>query len=358
MSCELKYIVPVAIMLAVAGCKPATTSGGTTGTTGTGTTGTPSPTSPTGPTAVTAGANGFAVGPDTSSNNVENSAEAKPIAAAGVVVTPNFYTANGVHLGVDEGPVNWVEVEVAGVLLDGNAFPAAYQLRDHVGDGERYWAINEETDTFLEKAIPSTANVDSWRYVTTDKRGGGGPWVVYFADGTKTAVANLPAGTATYNGAFFGESTQGGAGGHEGEWWTSANVSFNMNFGAGSWTGNMNNFNHVSKEDPNIVVNAGNWANVPFDATNPPATPTPADHPSLPLQGDMQGVITDNDFHGILRITGQGNPGYVIDKSAVVGSVYGPNGEDVAGSIGFSGTKPSGGNRADLLLRGGFIATR
>ena len=307
---------------------------------------------------MTTNANGFAVGPSSASNNVENSSEAIPTAAVGVVVTPNFYTANGVHLGVDEGPVNWVQVTVEGLLLDGTSFPAAYELRDHVGDGERYWAINEETDSFLEKALPSTANVDVWRYVTTDKRGAGGPWVVYFADGTKTDVANLPAGSATYNGAFFGESTQGGAGGHEGEWWTTAAVSFNMNFGASTWTGNMSNMQHTSKEDPNIVVNSTNWTQNPIDSTLPPAPPDPADHPSLPLQGDMQGIITDNDFHGILRITNQGNPGYVIDKSAVVGSVYGPNGEDVAGSIGFSGTKPSGGNRADLLLRGGFIASQ
>ena len=171
-------------------------------------------------------------------------------------------------------------------------------------------------------------------------------------------MANLPAGTATYNGLFFGESTQGGSGGHEGEWWTTANVSFNMNFGASTFTGNMTNFEHTSKEDTAVVVNAGNWNNVPAAPTVPATPGTPADHPSLPLQGEMQGVIDENDFHGILRITGQGNPGYVIDKSAVVGSVYGPNGEDVAGSIGFSGTKPSGGNRADLLLRGGFIASQ
>ncbi len=357
---ELKYILPAAIMLAVAGCKPATTSdsgGSGGGTTGGGTT-TTTPTSPTGPTAVVTNANGFAVGPGSASNHVENSAEAIPTAAVGVVVTPNFYTRNGVHLGVDEGPVNWAQVTVTGTLLDGSSFPAAYELRDHVGDGERYWAINEETDTFLEKALPSTANVDVWRYVTTDKRGPGGPWTVYFADGTKTDVANLPAGSATYNGGFFGESTQGGAGSHSGEWWTTANVSFNMNFAASTWTGSMTNMVHINKADPNVVVDASNWNQVPFDSTNPPATPDPAEHPSLPLTGAMQGVITDNDFHGLLRITNQGNPGYVIDKSAVVGSVYGPNGEDVAGSIGFSGTKPSGSNRADLLLRGGFRATR
>ncbi|MEM8646888.1 MAG: hypothetical protein AAGF86_11140 [Pseudomonadota bacterium] len=355
---ELKYILPAILMLAVAGCKPATTSGSGTGTgTGTGTT-TTTPTSPTGPTAVTANANGFAVGPSSASNNVENSAEAIPVAAVGVVVTPNFYTRNGVHLGVDEGPVDWVQVTVQGTLLDGTSFPAAYELRDHDGLGNEYWAINEETDSFLEKALPSTANVDVWRYVTTDKRGAGGPWVVYFANGTKTDVANLPGGTATYTGGFFGESTQGGNGSHAGEWWTTADMSFNMNFAASTWTGNMTNMQHINKEDTNIIVNAGNWNQVPFDSTNPPAAPTAADHPSLPLTGDMQGIIEDNDFHGILRITNQGNPGYVIDKSAVVGSVYGPNGEDVAGSIGFSGTKPSGSNRADLLLRGGFRATR
>lgn len=354
---EFKYIVPAVILLAVAGCKPATTSGGTTGTTGTTTT-TPTPTSPTGPATITTNANGFAVGPNSNSNFIENSAEAIPTAAPGVVVTPNFFTENGVHLGVDEGPVNWVEVAVDGALLDGSTFPAPYRLRDHVGDGEEYWAINEETDTFLQKAVPSTANVDVWRYVHTDKRGGGGPYVAYFANGTKTDVANLPAGTASYFGTFLGESTQGGSGGHQGEWWTTAGVDFTMDFAGASWTGNMNNFEHVNKADPALRVNAGNWTQVPFDPANPPATPETADHPSLPLQGQMQGIITQNDFHGILRITNQGNPGYVVDKSAVVGSFYGPNGEDVAGSIGYNGVKPSGGNRADLLLRGGFIASQ
>lgn len=62
----------------------------------------------------------------------------------------------------------------------------------------------------------------------------------------------------------------------------------------------------------------------------------------------MQGVISRSDFHGIMRITNQGNPGYEIDRSAVVDSFFGSNGEDVAGSIGFDGIKPSGGNRATL----------
>ncbi len=364
---EFRYVVPAIALLALAACKPATTSGttaaATTGGTGTttgapNTTGTPSPTDPIGPTTITTAANGFAFSDTSSSNFIENSSEAIPTDAPGVVVSTNFYTQNEVHLGIDEGPVNWVEVTVTGTLLDGTSFPAPYALRDHDGTGAEYWAINEETDTFLEQAVGSTANVTSWRYSQTDKRGGGGPWVTYFADGTVTDPANLPGGTATYNGAFAGESLQGGDGSHAGDWWSYANMQMNMNFGASTWTGNLFNFTHVSKEDGNVIVNAGNWNLVPFDATDPPLLPEPADFPSLPLQANMQGIISGSDFHGIMRITGQGNPGYVIDKSAVVGSFYGPTGEDAAGSIGYDGTKPEGGNRATLQFRGGFITTR
>ncbi len=362
---EFKYVVPAIALLALAASKRSTTSGTTaaatagTGTTGApNTTGTPSPTDPVGPTTITTAANGFAASDTSSSNYIENSAEAIPTDAPGVVVTTNFYTQNEVHLGVDEGPVNWVEVTVTGTLLDGTSFPAPYALRDHDGTGTEYWAINEETDTFLEHAAGATANVTSWRYSQTDKRGGGGPWVTYFADGTKTDPANLPGGTATYNGNFVGESSQGGNGSHAGDWWTYANMQMNMNFGAATWTGNLFNFQHFNKENTNIIVNAGNWNDVPFDITDPPAVVEPAEYPSLPLQAAMQGIINGNDFHGIMRITGQGNPGYVIDRSAVVGSFYGPNGEDAAGSIGYDGTKPDGSNRATLQFRGGFITTR
>lgn len=358
---ELRYIVPAVALFALAACKPATTTDSTAAATGAApnTVGTPSPTSTTGPTTIVQAANGFAFSETSSSNYIENSSEAIPTAAPGVVVTPNFFTENGVHLGVDEGPVNWVEVTVDGTLLDGTSFPAPYRLRDHAGTGTSYWAINEETDTFLERAAGATANVTSWRYSQTDKRGGGGPWVTYFSDGTKTDVANLPAGVATYNGVFAGESLQGGEGDHAGDWWTNAQMQLNMNFAASSWTGTISNFTHTSKENANIQVNAGNWLIAPFDPTDPPADAgRAADFPSLPLDGTMQGVISDADFHGILRITNQGNPGYVIDKSAVVGSFYGPNGEDASGSIGYDGTKPEGGNRATLQFRGGFITTR
>ncbi len=148
---ELKYIVPALALLTVIGCKLATTSGTTT----------PSTNSTTGATTITAAANSFATGPDSTSNYIENSSEALPTDAPGVVVIPNFFTENGVHIGVDEGPVNWVEVTVTGELLDGSSVPAPYRLCDHDGSGTEYWAINEETDTLLQVAAGQTANVTS-----------------------------------------------------------------------------------------------------------------------------------------------------------------------------------------------------
>ncbi len=188
--------------------------------------------------------------------------------------------------------------------------------------------------------------------------------VALFFDGDATPTSGLPAGSATYNGKFGGTAvvsnylsptrtvndpfdTDGLVGttyDPNGTWRVAGDSQVVANFGSGAVTGSITNTT---------------WRKFTGSATSPDGfiTITPSEGAKPFTNYTFTGTITGNTFAGNV----EGPAGAVVTgNNAVNGGFFGPNAEEVAGTLSVETTSPSpsDGLTANDDNRRGFISLR